>query len=143
VILLFKLIGRFVRPGPEAYTGGPLKFTRYGEFAAHLSGRPALRRLRAFFPYETLVINVTGCLAIGALAGLAESRGILSGTTRAVVFIGLLGGYTTFSTFGYETFQLVRGGQMVTAAASMALQVVLGVSAVWAGDAGVRALWGR
>jgi fluoride exporter len=105
----------------------------------------ALTRLKvgASFPYETLVINVTGCLAIGALAGLAETRGILGGTSRAVVFIGLLGGFTTFSTFGYETFQLARSGQVITAATSIALQVVLGVSAVWAGDAGVRALWGR
>jgi fluoride exporter len=111
---------------------------RYG-----IGGALARVKVGASFPYETLVINVTGCLAIGALAGLAESRGILSGTTRAAIFIGLLGGYTTFSTFGYETFQLVRGGQTVTAAASVALQVVLGVSAVWAGDAGVRVLWGR
>lgn len=105
----------------------------------------ALTRIRvgASFPYETLVINATGCLVIGALAGLVETRGILTGVSRAAVFIGLLGGYTTFSTFGYETFQLVRAGQVATAAMSITLQVVLGVAAVWVGDALVRVLWGR
>jgi CrcB protein len=111
---------------------------RYG-----LGGVLTRIKVGASFPYETLVINVAGCLVIGALAGLSESRGILTGTTRAVIFIGLLGGFTTFSTFGYETFQLVRSGQMSTAVTSIALQVSLGVSAVWMGDATVRAVWGK
>ena len=81
--------------------------------------------------------------AYGALGGLVETRGILSGTARAAIFIGVLGGYTTFSTFGYESFQLIRAGQMMTALGSVALHVTLGLTAVWAGDAGVRAIWGR
>ena len=85
------------------------------------------------FPVETLVINVLGCLVIGWLAGLNESRGIFAGTTRAFLFIGVLGGFTTFSTFGYETFQLLRDGQWPSAALSTGLQVTLGVGAVWAG----------
>ncbi len=105
----------------------------------------ALNRLRvgAALPYETLAINVLGCLVIGALAGIGESRGVFGGSARAFLFIGLLGGFTTFSTFGYETFQLLRDGQAGVAAMSAALQVVLGVGGVWAGDAAVRALWGR
>jgi len=87
------------------------------------------------FPLETLLINVAGCLAIGLLAGLSESRGLFSGATRAFLFIGLLGGFTTFSTFGYETFQLFRDAQWHTAALSACLQVVLGLGAVWAGHA--------
>ena len=96
-----------------------------------------LNRLKqgAAFPYETLVINVLGCLAIGVLAGLSESRGIFSGSTRAFLFIGVLGGFTTFSTFGYETFQLLRDGQRGPAMVSVALQIVLGIGAVWAGHA--------
>ena len=85
------------------------------------------------FPFETLVINVLGCLVIGLLAGLSESRGVFTGTTRVFLFIGVLGGFTTFSTFGYETFQLLRDGQRFTALASTTLQVMLGISAVWAG----------
>ena len=85
------------------------------------------------FPLETLLINVTGCLVLGALAGLADSRGIWSGTTRAFLFIGLLGGFSTFSAFGYETYHLLRDGQWQTAALSTTLQVVLGIGGVWAG----------
>ena len=85
------------------------------------------------FPLETLLINVAGCLVIGFLAGLSETRGVFSGTTRAFLFIGLLGGFTTFSTFGYETFQLMRDGQWVAAGASTALQITLGIGGVWAG----------
>ena len=86
------------------------------------------------FPLETLVINVVGCLVLGVLAGLADTRGILTGTTRAVVFIGLLGGFTTFSAFGYETLQLLGDGRWRVAALSASLQVVLGVGGVWAGQ---------
>jgi CrcB protein len=87
------------------------------------------------FPLETLLINVIGCLVLGLLAGLSESRGMFSGTTRAFLFIGLLGGFTTFSTFGYETFQLTRDGQWPAALTSMALQSILGIGGVWAGHA--------
>jgi fluoride exporter len=87
------------------------------------------------FPIETLLINVTGCVVIGLLAGLSESRGLFTGSTRAFLFIGVLGGYTTFSTFGYETFQLVRGAQWPAAAASVGLHIGLGIGGVWAGHA--------
>ena len=85
------------------------------------------------FPIETLVINVTGCVIIGLLAGLSESRGVFTGTTRAILFTGVLGGYTTFSAFGFETFQLLRDGQWPAAAISTGLQVVLGIGGVWLG----------
>ena len=87
------------------------------------------------FPIETLVVNVAGCLLIGWLAGLSETRGVFTGTTRAFLFIGVLGGFTTFSTFGYETFQLMRDGQWPAAGVSTALQVALGLGGVWAGHA--------
>jgi CrcB protein len=90
------------------------------------------------FPYETLVVNAVGCVGIGLLAGLAEGRGLFAGGTRVFLLIGVLGGFTTFSSFGYETFQLLRGGQFVAAATSVALQLVLGLGGVWAGDAVAR-----
>ena len=93
------------------------------------------------FPLETLLINVSGCLILGLLAGLSESRGVFSGTTRAFLFIGVLGGFTTFSTFGYETFQLLRDGQWPAAASSTALQIGLGIGGVWAGNVLARLLW--
>jgi len=94
-------------------------------------------RMRAgwTFPLETLLINVSGCIVIGLLAGLSESRGLFSGNTRAFLFVGVLGGYTTFSTFGYESFQLLRDGQWSSAALSTGLHIVLGIGGVWAGHA--------
>jgi CrcB protein len=102
----------------------------------------ALGRLKAgwTFPLETLVINVVGCLMLGVLVGLGESRGVFSATTRAFLLIGLLGGFTTFSTFGYETFQLLRAGQWSGAFLSTTLQMVLGIAGVWAGQALARLL---
>ena len=84
---------------------------RYG-----LGGWASRWKGSAAFPYETLLVNVLGCLAIGLLAALSEARGVFTGTTRAFLFIGVLGGFTTFSSFGYETFQLLRGGQALGAA---------------------------
>jgi CrcB protein len=94
------------------------------------------------FPVETLVINVVGCLVIGFLAGLSETRGIFGPTARSFLFIGLLGGFTTFSTFGYETFQLLRDGQLGAGLGSVTLQVTLGLGAVWAGDVLARLVGG-
>ena len=96
----------------------------------------------ATFPIETLVINVAGCLAIGFLAVLSETRGIFDPSARGFLFVGLLGGFTTFSTFGYETFHLFREGQLAAGLTSIALQIVLGLGAVWGGAALARLVGG-
>jgi len=96
----------------------------------------------ATFPVETLVINVAGCLAIGFLAVLSETRGIFDPSARGFLFVGLLGGFTTFSTFGYETFHLLREGQLAAGLTSIALQIVLGLGAVWGGAALARLVGG-
>ena len=88
---------------------------------------------QALFPYETLVINLSGCLGIGLLAGLAEFRGIFTPEMRLFLLVGILGGFTTFSTFGYETFQLLRDGEVFLAGLNVTLQAGLGLVAVWAG----------
>lgn len=114
-----------------------------GSIARYLAGG-AVHRLAegSVFPYGTLFVNVTGCLAIGFLAALSEARGVLSPEARVFLLIGVLGGYTTFSSFGYETLQLVRGGEMLAAAANVLVQVVVGLGAVWAGAATARMIWG-
>jgi fluoride exporter len=89
----------------------------------------------ASFPAGTLVVNLTGSLLIGLLAGLAESRSLLGPEARLLLVTGLLGGYTTFSAFSLETLVLLRAGQTATAFATVALQVLLGVAAAWAGFA--------
>ena len=93
------------------------------------SGAPGI----ASFPAGTLVVNVSGSLLIGLIAGLAESRSLLSAEARLLLVTGVLGGYTTFSAFSLETLLLLRSGQTLTALASVALQVVLGVAAAFAG----------
>ena len=89
----------------------------------------------ATFPAGTLVVNVTGSLLIGLLAGLAESRAVFGPEVRLLLVTGFLGGYTTFSAFSLETLLLLRAGQTATAFAAVGLQVLLGVAAAWAGFA--------
>src|SRR2546425_4749180 len=78
------------------------------------------------FPVGTLAVNVLGCLVIGLLAELAEARGAFTPETRAFVIIGILGGFTTFSSFGHETMNLWRDGEGFLASINVAAQLVLG-----------------
>ena len=82
----------------------------------------------------TLAVNVCGCLLIGFLGGLAETRQIFSPEIRLLVFIGFLGGFTTFSTFGYETFSFTQEGRILTSLATVGMHLVLGLGAVWLGN---------
>jgi CrcB protein len=91
--------------------------------------------------YGTLVVNVAGCLLIGFLSQIAESHGGFGPETRAFVFIGLLGGFTTFSTFAHEAVNSARDGEAVIAGAYVLAHVVLGLAAVWLGRAGAHLLW--
>lgn len=85
------------------------------------------------FPYGTLAVNVIGCFAIGLLGGLAEARDVIGPGLRLFLFIGLLGGFTTFSTFGFETLALARTAAPVGAVANVVLHVVAGLGAVLLG----------
>ena len=86
-----------------------------------------------FFPYGTLTVNVIGCLLIGFLSGLAEARQIFSPEIRVLLLVGFLGGFTTFSTFGYEIFAAARDGQFFSALVNLLLHLVLGFGSVWLG----------
>ena len=85
------------------------------------------------FPYGTLAVNLLGCFVIGAVVGLAETRQLFGQEVRAFALIGLLGGFTTFSTFGYETFAMVRAEEYVRAVSNIGMHVGLGVTLVWIG----------
>ena len=87
-------------------------------------------------PYATAVVNVSGCLVIGVLAGLAaHGRLSLSPTARAFVFVGILGGYTTFSTLALDTLTLASSGDRWLAAGNVLVQVALGLGGAWLGFA--------
>lgn len=85
------------------------------------------------FPYGTLVVNVVGSLLMGLLSVLLIERLSLGPEWRAAILIGLLGGFTTFSTFSIETLNLIEAGAHGKALANTALSVVLCVAAAWIG----------
>jgi CrcB protein len=85
------------------------------------------------FPVGTLVVNVAGCLAIGAFWSLVEYREWFSPERRILVTVGILGGFTTFSAFGYETFMLLRDSEYLRALANVAANVLIGLAAVMLG----------
>jgi CrcB protein len=86
------------------------------------------------FPLATAVVNVAGCFIIGVLSGLiASDRVALRAHWREFVFVGLLGGFTTFSTFGLDTFLLARTDAGGAAVLNVAAQVGGGLLALWVG----------
>ena len=93
------------------------------------------------FPYGTLVVNLLGCFVIGFLAQLAETRGAFTSESRLFVFVGILGGFTTFSSFGNETLNLARDSQMINALANIGANVILGLFAVWLGRTVSYLIW--
>jgi CrcB protein len=106
-----------------------------GALARYLLGGAVHRLVPGFFPYGTFVVNLLGCLIFGVIVGIAESRVAIGPIGRAFILIGVLGGFTTFSSFTYETFELVRGGQMWPALVNVSGQVGLGFLGLWAGFA--------
>ena len=98
------------------------------------------RATSPFFPYGTFVVNVAGCLVFGLIMGAARQRFVLGPSERAFLLIGILGGFTTFSTFTYETFALLQDGQLIRALVNAGGQVVCGLVALWAGYVMVAAL---
>ena len=87
------------------------------------------------FPLGTLVVNVAGCLAIGLFAGLTGPQGMIvaSPAVRSFVTIGVLGGFTTFSSFGLQTLELMTEGDFGSAMLNVGLSVLLCLLAVWIG----------
>ncbi len=85
------------------------------------------------FPLGTLIVNLIGCLLIGALAQLAEARDIFTPETTSLIFLGFLGAFTTFSTFSSESFNLFRNGQSLLFYLNVSASIFFGLGAVWAG----------
>ncbi len=85
------------------------------------------------FPWGILLVNVIGCFMFGWLFTLFENRAWFSDVVQLAIFTGFLGSFTTFSTFGWNTLELLRNGQAALAIGNIAASVVLGLLAVWAG----------
>jgi CrcB protein len=105
-----------------------------GSMARHWVNLEIAHRLERPVPWATFLVNVIGCCVIGALAGcVAGGRLHLTPTMRTFVFVGVLGGFTTFSTFGLDTFTLGHGGEHSAAMWNIVGQVGLGIGGVWLG----------
>lgn len=102
----------------------------------------AAQHLGTTWPYGTFIINVLGCLVIGALLTLAATRLPLSEPVRLLLVTGLLGGFTTFSTFGYEGFTLLTTGNWLGASLYLGASVLGGLLAVFLGAGLVRLITG-
>ncbi len=109
-----------------------------GGFGAMLRFALALwidERVGVHFPWGTLAVNVAGCFWIGVVATLADEHTLVSPALRLFLVTGLLGGFTTFSAFGMETWQLLEDGHALTAMGNAMANVVAGLAAVIAGVA--------
>jgi len=113
-----------------------------GAIARHwLAGRAQELSGSIGFPYGTLAVNLAGCFVLGVLSYLIDARGLFNPETRALLVVGLLGAFTTFSTFSSETLNLLTSGESMRALANVGVSVVLGVGAVWLGRALPLLIW--
>lgn len=112
--------------GLAGLAGTLCRYWLSGALARRYGGAPAA---------GTLAVNLLGCFAAGLLFQLTQERHALSETARAAVFVGLLGGFTTFSAYGLQTFELLREGRPAAAALNVVASNLLGVLMVFAGYA--------
>jgi fluoride exporter len=104
-----------------------------GSVARYLFSLLVLRASGSLFPLGTFAVNVVGCVVFGVIIGAAQQRFVLSPEARAFLLVGVLGGFTTFSSYAYESFALLRDGQLVAAAVNIAGQIVAGLVGIWIG----------
>jgi CrcB protein len=112
-----------------------------GSVARYLVSGLVQDRTTPYFPTGTLAVNVIGSLVVGIVAGAATAS-VVSPTTRLFLVVGICGGFTTFSAFGYETIRLLEDGEFWRAGLNVSGQLAAGLAAVWIGLALARRLWG-
>jgi len=108
-------------------------------FRYWLSGFVA-RHYGETFPWGTMAVNLIGCFLAGAVFYVTEERFLVSPTVRTIILIGFLGGFTTFSSYGLQTFTLLRDGEFGLATLNVAASNVFGLLMVWTGYVACKAL---
>jgi CrcB protein len=111
-----------------------------GANARYALGLWVVNRLGAGFPFHTLLINVTGSLAIGVLLVLLTERFVVDPAWRLLLVVGFLGGYTTFSSYTFEALVLAEEGRWLAAAWYVMGSNGIGLSAAYVGVLAARAL---
>ena len=105
-----------------------------GALTRYLVDRSIEAHASAVFPWSTFTINVSGCFVVGAVVAALVDRHQAPEWLRLAIVMGVLGGYTTFSTFGQETLDLIEEGRLAMAVSYAAASVAVGVAAVFAGS---------
>ena len=111
--------------GIGGFIGAVIRFKIGGLILHHSSGSK--------FPASTFGVNVIGCLIAGILAGMVIKHDSFSAEMRTFLFTGLLGGFTTFSAFGLDTFYLIQRHELKWAAVNAVVSPLIGILAVWLG----------
>jgi CrcB protein len=123
-------LGQLLLVGCGGFIGSSLRYALGGFVQRQFPGSD--------FPFGTIAVNLLGCLVFGYLAGAAEQRQLLDAGMRLFLLVGILGGFTTFSTFSYENVVLLQDAEYFKMLANVVIQVVIGFSAAWAGLAAAR-----
>lgn len=103
-----------------------------GSMARYLLSMLVLRVSGSLFPLGTFAVNTAGCFIFGAIAGATSQRVQMAPEMRLFLLVGVLGGFTTFSSYAFESFSLVRDGQFLAASVNIVGQVIAGLAGMWA-----------
>ena len=122
---------RTIWVGIAGFFGAIARYSLGGFISEHTAGA---------FPWETLVINVSGCFALGFIFTLLTERFLPHPALRIALTVGFIGAYTTFSTFAFETMRLAEDGAVLLATVNVLASVGAGLLAVYAGTWAGRAL---
>lgn len=127
-------MNKLVLVGTGGFVGAVLRYMVSG-LVQHLTHSIA-------FPYGTLAVNVIGCFLMGALAMLVEMQVAITAEMRLLLMVGLMGSFTTYSTFGNETLTLIQDQRFFLAFMNMGTHFIVGLAAVLLGRIAAMSLWG-
>ncbi len=104
-----------------------------GSIARYVASRVVYHTVGESFPYGTLAVNIVGCLLIGFLMSFMQERLTVNSNYRFILIIGFLGGFTTFSSFSFETFELMRSGSVGASLLNVGYNVAGCLASTWGG----------